>query len=712
MRRLFRAIFTFRKEQFMLIEAVLVSIFFVQALRYAMGALYSRIAGASVVTLVGGTESLLPGLNGVVEPSLVQTEIMLLGFVIGLPLLSILVGRLRWFFVVAVLITVVGRTLMIAPRLILTETAAAEIALAGGLLYLGLLIRNRATFLPHFFIIGLGIDQIIRAAGNTLDPSWTTDYFNIQLVLAGITLVISSGLLWHERKLPRNTEAAQPNHGILPFWSGIALGGMLFLQLTLLALPNAIAGRTGADYTIFTPAVLFATLLPLVPAVRNRAQKFLSLFDAQARGWAWLIFVVLLLVLGLRLSIIPIELNNTTLQIPLGGIALVIVQFIISMSWWWFARPQAQRERNLSGLWLSVSLIVFSILLLFDFFTYEYAFVRDFAPPFDALNPVVPPLLRGFRGMGIAVILFAVFLATLPIIQTTQRIPWSGGRFIHTIFALIFATGMAITARIIVQPPLIQPTLNVSEIRVGTYNIHGGFNEVFHYDLEAIARSIEQSGANVILLQEVEAGRFTSFGVDQPLWLARRLGMDTRFFPTNEGLQGLAVLSDIPIIFDDGVLLTSIDRQTGLQRVQIRPDEQVINIYNTWLGLLLVGEDQAAQERNQNQQLTEIIATIDTHIRRDYGGQPGRTLLGGTFNNVPDSPLIRRLSEVGFNDPFAGSNIDLTATFVRTGYQARVDYIWLLGQAMLSTGNGVINSTASDHRLAFVGLTIQRGNQP
>ena len=55
-------------------------------------------------------------------------------------------------------------------------------------------------------------------------------------------------------------------------------------------------------------------------------------------------------------------------------------------------------------------------------------------------------------------------------------------------------------------------------------------------DLEAVARTIQESGANVVLMQEVEAGRMTSFGVDQSLWLARRLGMDRRFYATNEGL--------------------------------------------------------------------------------------------------------------------------------------------------------------------------------
>ena len=38
--------------------------------------------------------------------------------------------------------------------------------------------------------------------------------------------------------------------------------------------------------------------------------------------------------------------------------------------------------------------------------------------------------------------------------------------------------------------------------------------------------------------------------------------MDRRFYPTNEGLQGLAVLSNVQIVYDDGTLLTSTGNQS------------------------------------------------------------------------------------------------------------------------------------------------------
>ena len=92
----------------------------------------------------------------------------------------------------------------------------------------------------------------------------------------------------------------------------------------------------------------------------------------------------------------------------------------------------------------------------------------------------------------------------------------------------------------------------------------------------------------------------TSFGVDQALWLARRVGMDRRFYATNEGLHGLAVLSKVPIALSDGVLFTSREQQTGALQVQITPSATItVTLYNTWLAPLTVrtgGEGLETQE--------------------------------------------------------------------------------------------------------------------
>lgn len=669
------------------VEAVLIGLFFVQALRLLIGLVYGYIASALLVSVLDPQliDSTLPG---VVDPTQLQSELTFMALAALLPFLTLLLGRARWLLVVAVFVTVLGRLWLIDGPL--TPLTAASLTAGGALLYIALIIRQRARLLPLMFVTAFGVDQVFRAAGNTLDPSWSTDYYTPQLVLSALTIGLAVYNL-----LNGGSNQRPEDRGLLSFWGAIGLGGLLFLQLSLLALPNAVAGRAGVDYTSFVPLVLAATLLPLIPWVRAQASAFITAFDSNVRGWVWMLLAALLLVLGLRVRGL------------VGGVSLAGAQVVMSLLWWWLVRPQPEKERNLTGFWLTGAALVTALLVAGDVYTYEYAFARDIRTGIAALDAFVSPLLRGFRGMGLALILLAAFLAALPMTQPWRRIPWAENRGAVWQSMLIAAVvaGVSAFAAYLARPPVVTPLRGIDTVRVGTYNIHAGFNEFFHYDLEAIANTIELSGAKVILLQEVEAGRLTSFGVDQALWLARRLQMDRRFYPTNEGLHGLAVLSQIPIVYDDGRLLASVGLQTGVQRVQVQPDVGVVTFYNTWLGLLVETPDGIAElEQDQQRQLDQMLGIIAA----DHpDGNLGRIVVGGTFNNTPASPLAETMRAAGFIDPFAGLPLELAATLWRTGIRARVDFLWIR-PPLLALSAGVMDTHPSDHRLAVVELQLAR----
>ncbi|MBZ0292872.1 MAG: endonuclease/exonuclease/phosphatase family protein [Anaerolineae bacterium] len=680
-----------RLQQWHVLEAGLIGIFFVQSLRLLIGLLYSRVASASLVSVLAPS-SIDPALPGIVDPSIISGELSFLVYMIALPLLTIPLGRFRGLLAVSAILAAGGRLLMAANTAV-SPLIASELAVGGALLYLAMLIRYRASNLPYFFLIGFGVDQILRAFGNTLDPSWSADYYPVQLVLS-LLVIIFSILSIIRRNAQTDERAVSPERGLMPLWGGVGLGGLLFLELSLLALPNAIAARARIDYTIFVPLVLLATLLPLVPWVRIQTRNFVNTFDGALRGWLWMLLIALLAVFGTRFQGIA------------AGIALVLAQFAVSMLWWWLVRPQAEGERNWTGLWLILAALLLGILVIGDIFTYEYAFVRNFGD--SSLDTTIATLLRGFRGLGLGVLLLAVFLAALPMTQVQRRVPWTGGSFRTTLAAVGLVAIASVLAAYAARPPVIAGVRGEDKLRFGTYNIHSGYNEFFDFDLDAIARTVDFSGANVVLLQEVETGRLTSFGVDQALWLARRLGMDKRFYPTNEGMQGLAVLSNTEIVFDEGHLLTSTGTQTGVQRVQLRPDEGIITVYNTWLGLLVdTPEGTEAQEQDQQLQLNEIFGIIAS----DHpNGNLGRMIIGGTFNNVPTSPLIQQMRDAGFSDPFDGQPRELSYTLWRTGQQARIDYLWLR-PPLQKLSAGVMDTNASDHRMPVVEVQIaQRSN--
>jgi endonuclease/exonuclease/phosphatase family metal-dependent hydrolase len=720
-------------QALLVLETALVGVFFVEALRYLIGALYAGFGSASLVAVLDS--SLIPaGTPGAILPSVFSNQVSLLAYMLVLPLLALFLRRWRFPMVIAAILTAAGRVAMLEAGLAAPLVGAA-LTVGGGLLYIALLIRHRAQLLPYFFILALAIDQIFRALGNTLDPSWSANtvvidfpvsadshiiinYLQFQVFLSLVAIIVSVLNFMNERRT-RDVNVS-PDYGLLPMWGGVGMGALLFLELSLLALPNAIAGRSGADYTTLVPFVLAATLLPLVPWVRGQARNFIALFDSQWRGWLWTGIIALLLVFGMRVQLISGDLSSAlsgvlsalglasvgrTLFNFIGAFLLVIAQFSASMLWWWMSRPQAERERNFSGLWIFVGVLVFAMFVAFDIFTYEYAYVRNLPADYDILNSTIIPVLRGFRGMGGVVLLFAVFLAGMPMTQAQRRIPWMSGKSVwRTIGMLVFVAAASALAAFAARPPLIQGE-RPTNVRVASYNIHAGYSEFYNYDLEAIASTIDQSGANVVLLQMTEAGRMSSFGVDQPLWLGRRLGMDVRFFATNEGLQGLAVLSNIEIVFSDGNILTSAGNQTGLQRVQIRPDDGVVTIYNTWLGFLTVSPDRPLEEQEQDQQrqLNEIFALVRL---QHPDGILGRTVIGGTFNTVPDTPLIQSMRDALFVDPVEGAPLELSATLRRTTQTARIDYIWI--RNLSASGWGVTPSGASDHGLLVVELTLGR----
>ncbi|MDX2160174.1 MAG: hypothetical protein SF162_02505 [bacterium] len=682
-------------------EAGVIGLFFIQALRLLIGLIYSRVAGATALSALDPA-IIPPGTPIPADPQTLTGEITLLGYLLALPLVALLIGQFRIVIIAAVILTALGRAFLI-PAEGFPSLPAAGLVVMGGLLYIALIARHRLRSLPYFFVLGFAADQLLRAVGNTLDPSWSVGYREIQFAFSGAVIVLSLLLVvWETRRAtrPRDTNEgealAPPENGLIPLWGAVGLGGLLFLELALLALPNAVAARGDLDYTTVTPFLVAATLLPIIPAVRGQARAFMELFEGSTRGWLWLLVTILVILLGLRVSGL--------------GAALIIAQFLLSMAWWWIGRPKAARERSFAGLWLIFSLLVFIGFVTADNFTYEYAFVRDLGGNLRFLNDVIPPLLRGFRDLGFAVILLAVFLALLPMIQMRRRIAWYGGSTFGTVITILIVAAASAGAAYAARPPIILDVRNAEQVRVGTYNIHGGFSEFYAYDLEAVAAAIQQSGSNIVMVQEIERGRLTSFGVDQPLWLGRRLGMDGRFFATNEGIQGLAVLSNIRIAFDDGVLLPSLGAQTGVQRVQITPSaDSVITVYNTWLSPLLEIDEQdqtlGIQEQDQARQLNALFGVVAAH---HPNGILGRTVIGGTFHNVPDSDLLQQMRVAGFIDPFAGYPLELGATFVRFGLpRARFDYLWLRNLP-LGEGVNVSQSTASDHRLAYAAVQINR----
>ena len=227
-------------------------------------------------------------------------------------------------------------------------------------------------------------------------------------------------------------------------------------------------------------------------------------------------------------------------------------------------------------------------------------------------------------------------------------------------------------------------------VRVLTYNLHFGFDVRGWSDLEAAARAIEATGAEVVGLEEVSRGWYVNGSTDMLAWLQRRLRMPyARFAGASDAIWGNAVLSRYPIVAGEVVPLPreGVPLRRNALRVELdlgagrRLQVVVTHLHH------LEGPDGARVRLAQLRPLLERVA-----------GQPA-TVLMGDFNAEPDSAEIALVRAAGLSDAFTagdGGRAD-ERTWPSDRPDRRIDYIWLSGD-LAAGGFAAAPGTASDHR--------------
>jgi hypothetical protein len=450
------------------LEAGIVGLFFVQAVRFLYATLYARASSADLVQRAPNPAA-LRAVPGVVELTTVQGEVVVLIGMFLLPLLALIIARWGVSFPFAVILVALGRSMALQTADL--KVPATALVVGAGLFYLALTVIRRPAFFPTTMLLGFTGDQLIRAYWDTYDRSWQSDYhlpigsrYEIEMgaliSIAAIALILLSILVWYLEYRVSLAERQQEGYapalrGQMNLWEGLALGGILFLEFTLLSLPNAIARWSGTDYTGLVPWLLAATVLPLVPEVRDVARRFAGVFDGAWRGWLWALLLSLLLVVGRRYNGLP------------AGIALVATQFLVGLTLWWLIQTGLPR-RNLTGLTILVAVIGFAALAVGDYFTYDYAYVRDLRDPYQNVSE----LLRSFRDMGLGLALIAALLLSIPMILARRRIPWRGGQALYTVFGLLLAIAVSFAGATVAADNVVRRPVNPDCLRITTYNIH------------------------------------------------------------------------------------------------------------------------------------------------------------------------------------------------------------------------------------------------
>lgn len=234
-------------------------------------------------------------------------------------------------------------------------------------------------------------------------------------------------------------------------------------------------------------------------------------------------------------------------------------------------------------------------------------------------------------------------------------------------------------------------------LRVATYNVHAFVGTDGVYDPERTARVIQQTGADIVALQEVDFGRGPRAESSAVEKLAARLGMRCHFTPTRDGRRGHfgnAVLSLHGLqLVSEGVLPRRRDEARAVQWLRVQAPHFELHLMNTHLSVSVL--DRGAQVRALLG--AEWIVQAGTELP---------LVVCGDFNAPPLSLVYQRLSRA-LNDCQRGKM--RRGTWPSRMPLLRLDHIFVSSHVQVrdvTVLDGDLERVASDHLPLVADLDI------
>jgi endonuclease/exonuclease/phosphatase family metal-dependent hydrolase len=228
------------------------------------------------------------------------------------------------------------------------------------------------------------------------------------------------------------------------------------------------------------------------------------------------------------------------------------------------------------------------------------------------------------------------------------------------------------------------------QLRVMSFNIHGGRPPKGPPNLEAIAQVIREHRPDLVGLQEISGFLPSTKLSNQPRELSKLVGMEVAFGPSL-GIGpigfGNAILSRqkavdvrlirLPMTFERNAL----EPRTALE-VKLVLEGRTLRFVTTHLGL------------TPNQRLRQASALI-SHLSTDP------TIVTGDLNALSGAPEIRAFASV----PLVDCATDDQATFPSLAPRLRIDYV-LAAPAFRRVESFTVDTLVSDHRPLVVDLIL------
>jgi endonuclease/exonuclease/phosphatase family metal-dependent hydrolase len=550
----------------------------------------------------------------------------------------------------ASVLTAAARVLLCLPMLP-ARLCGATIAVAGGTVFLGKMVgfaerRSVAGGLAAAFVL----EHLLRLAGWSYDISMRTWWLPVQLVLAGAVALLA--LRWRRTGPEAAPDASLERRSGGPRLRGaIALGCILFLQSAVLARPEVAHRWLGVSYNAAAVTLVagsaLATTIILVWSGRTGANRSTA------------VLLALAMLAGVFSRSLPGARDGIALIVfALGHAAGLLLLDIV-------LQPAHGRRR---GWRLAAGLVTLLALHAAWAFTFFHAFT-----------------VSAFRGRGDAIlaactVLLAAMTAFVPrSMEVTRRSAWRVP-LLAAAACILLAFGLTLRP----HTPVVAGT-TAAGVRVATWNVHLGFDEAWRHDPGRIARTIRESGAAVVALQEVPAGLTVAYGIDVPLWLGRRLGMRDLFAPSINRLLGDAVLTALPVVsFQSAPLPPSDADPKHLTRVRLLAAADTLSLFATHFGI-------TPQEQR-----------VQLHAALPALAAPRRAVFLGDLNAGPQSDVATVLRRVGFVDAFEAAGATGSPSWPASEPARQIDWAWVRGYGVrdpvTSRGGG------SDHLLVAATL--------
>ncbi len=532
----------------------------------------------------------------------------------------------RLTLALAALAVAIARPVLNADSLMARYWGGLAVLAAGGI-YMATLIRIRPRTLVIGLTAALVADQLLRALGQTYDPG-LYPWLLLPFSLLALMLVIISGVLFaaHPNELTVHVES-----GRLSLVGGLALGAAIFIETSLLALPNAVARWSNWDYAIIAPVFIAATCLPLFLHVRRRAGRILA-----RRRWIGAALIAATLA-GLAVGHLQMGV--------LSALGLLVAHVAILTAIFQVAEPAHARQSDRTGIGLTWGLGLAGVLAIAFLLAYNYAYT-----------------LPAMKNMGLPLYLLAGLLASQAAVTCKGSEPPThiSAEYYRSTGGLI-GVGLVTLAVIAASLPLpVHRNNSPGPFTVVTHTIRYGFDNRWHYRLDELAAAIEQTNADIVLLQEIDTGRLRSYSADEVLYLARRLRMDAVYMPTIEHLTGIAILHRLPEVSSTPHLLDSEKEQTGVVQVHLQPGGRNVYVYSTWLGV---------RGENTDKQVGQLV---------DFIGTNWPAVLGGSFFAEPGTLVYSVVADNGFDYVALGIG-QATPDPKAEQTEPHIDYIWTRG---------------------------------